>query len=714
MDVRCARCGTEYDFDDALVSERGTTVKCTNCAHQFKVYPGGGAGGPERWIVRKSSGRELVYTSLRDLQRAIAQRQVGPTDLLSRGGEHPMRQLGAIAELEPFFHNQPAAANPVPAQQRTLLGMTPAAKQQEDTVPEEQRFQAPPPSSTSVPTGRSNYTHTPAGGFAPLSKGNAPSARGQQALPAENELSTEPHTHLPEEEPEPATLGSQIAQRGALGSDGPPGASRSASVRPPFDSFSDEPLPSLPVPRHSALRWVVGLVVAGALAFVGGTVGIRYLKKLSPQQASSASAPNDRVRKLLSDGDSDLSRGDFESAKEKFDKASALAEHDPKVLSALARLEAARADEPWLALRLIDPKNTSELDAERAELDGRIARVKKAAELAAAAKDSEPAVVRARIDALRLSGDVAQARQLVSTIGASASDPETAYVLAALDMAEPTPVWTTIVDRLRTAVSTERGFGRAHGALVYALASSGAFDEARAELSKADSAGPPNRLSGRLKTFLQRVAPPLPSAAAAVPVPSGAVPSVSGAPAASASLRTAGGTGEAPPPQGNDFRKLLEDASAAKKSGDMARAEALYRAAQQQEPGNVEALAGLADIERARGDLTAALGHYEAVLQQNPTYLPALVAAADIKWQRGDRTGALALYKRVVTQSDPGSPFGQKAAARIAEAAKGSSGGGSTPTPAETSTPKPKPTTDTPGPVETPSNIDTSDLPGMK
>ena len=48
MDVRCSRCGTEYDFDDALVSERGTTVKCTNCGHQFKVYPGGSGGAPER------------------------------------------------------------------------------------------------------------------------------------------------------------------------------------------------------------------------------------------------------------------------------------------------------------------------------------------------------------------------------------------------------------------------------------------------------------------------------------------------------------------------------------------------------------------------------------------------------------------------------------------------------------------------------------------
>src|SRR5262249_49170904 len=31
MEITCNRCKTEYDFDDALVSERGTTVRCTNC-----------------------------------------------------------------------------------------------------------------------------------------------------------------------------------------------------------------------------------------------------------------------------------------------------------------------------------------------------------------------------------------------------------------------------------------------------------------------------------------------------------------------------------------------------------------------------------------------------------------------------------------------------------------------------------------------------------
>ena len=102
MDVTCERCGTEYDFDDALVSERGTTVKCTNCGAQFRVYRPVPANGPERWVVRTVDGRELVFSALRELQAAISTGVVGRDDVLSRGGGRP-RRLGSIAELEPFF-----------------------------------------------------------------------------------------------------------------------------------------------------------------------------------------------------------------------------------------------------------------------------------------------------------------------------------------------------------------------------------------------------------------------------------------------------------------------------------------------------------------------------------------------------------------------------------------------------------------------------------
>ena len=103
MDVQCERCKAEYDFDDALISGRGTTVKCTSCGHQFKVRkPGAGDETADRWSVRTVEGRALVFTSLRALQRAINARQVSRADTLTRG-QAPPRALGTIAELEPFF-----------------------------------------------------------------------------------------------------------------------------------------------------------------------------------------------------------------------------------------------------------------------------------------------------------------------------------------------------------------------------------------------------------------------------------------------------------------------------------------------------------------------------------------------------------------------------------------------------------------------------------
>ena len=195
MDVRCNRCSTEYEFDDALVSERGTTVKCTNCGHQFKVFPGGGHRAPERWIVRKASGRELVYTSLKDLQRAIAQRHVGPTDMLSRGPAEPLRPLGSIAELTPFFEAQARPA--IKRQGGTLLGVAPqggARRGQDDTVPDAAPFNTTMPAVSGPPRGA-----TPAGGFAagPARPVPRPGAAGVRYGEEEAEPATMPRTPLP-------------------------------------------------------------------------------------------------------------------------------------------------------------------------------------------------------------------------------------------------------------------------------------------------------------------------------------------------------------------------------------------------------------------------------------------------------------------------------------------------------------------------------------
>src|SRR5262249_51524832 len=57
MDVRCEKCQTEYELDEARLKPGGVTVKCTNCGHMFKIRkrqptnvgitsPPGVAGGP--------------------------------------------------------------------------------------------------------------------------------------------------------------------------------------------------------------------------------------------------------------------------------------------------------------------------------------------------------------------------------------------------------------------------------------------------------------------------------------------------------------------------------------------------------------------------------------------------------------------------------------------------------------------------------------------
>ena len=191
----------------------------------------------------------------------------------------------------------------------------------------------------------------------------------------------------------------------------------------------------------------------------------RYLVQLSgvTQALRSSDA---RVAKFLTDGNRLVDEGDFESAKEEFDKANALAEKDPAVLTALARLETLRADVWWLRLRLLDPGSSDLVQATYRELGRRVGKARTAVDRAFAVSPEDPAVLRARVDALRLSGDGDKAREWLAPLSANASVPENAYVIAALDLAEPHPVWPSVIDRLRTAAAAERDPGRARAALI--------------------------------------------------------------------------------------------------------------------------------------------------------------------------------------------------------------------------------------------------------
>jgi predicted Zn finger-like uncharacterized protein len=823
MDVRCNRCGTDYEFDDALISDRGTTVQCTNCGYQFKIYPERTAvASPERWVVHTMSGKELVYTSLRDLQRAIGEHKVGPKDLLSRGAQ-ASRPLGSIPELEPFFTSTAGQSHGMQTAPRTLHGVAPppsgaprppAAKEKQTqrgfglpgagrdvgglgttqkavsgefaqrapesrilgidpTAATERQPQAsdeppaaPPAVAPTVTTkigmGSTQRSGTPpdlAQGFSPTStvriesKSSPPSfdstlpaaspPRAPEADPnAQTALQTAPGPR-PEPRardplnfdatmPVPSQPGSPVprmySERAAAAFAAGAGPSsplksspRAAPTPEPPPISTRERLPSyddlaenVDPARRARSRWIAGVVFLAVAGLLGATLGRQYLVRLSTGRKTEPVRSDDRALRFLQEGMRLLDQADYDGAQEQLAKAQALSDRDPTVLAGLARLETVRADAAWLRLRLLDPTGKDAVQTATRELTRRAGRARQAVDTAFAVAADDPIVVRSRIDAMRIAGEETKAREWISPIAANASDPQNAYVLAALDLSEAAPAFGTVIDRLRAAAVSEHESLRARGALIYALVRAGRVVEAETELSKVTGGEHPHPLADELRSFVGRFSAPLDGGVSAPAVSgSAAAPLVSGAAAAPAGER-APGAAEALP--GGDFRTRLMQAAQASARGDLGRATELYQSVVNEQPGNTEALSGLADVARRRGDGATAARLYARVLDANPSYLPALMAVADQKWSSGDHKGALSLYKRVVEQAGPASEYGQRAQARIRETESASTAtptaAPAAPRPTATASPSPVDTADLPG--RSRPDIDTTDLPGVK
>jgi predicted Zn finger-like uncharacterized protein len=109
MDVRCEKCGTEYELDEARLKPGGVTVKCTSCGHMFKIRKraptnvgmpvappavsersaraqsavprpqtntGSGPSGERNWIIRLPNGEQRTCQELATLQQWIVQGEV--------------------------------------------------------------------------------------------------------------------------------------------------------------------------------------------------------------------------------------------------------------------------------------------------------------------------------------------------------------------------------------------------------------------------------------------------------------------------------------------------------------------------------------------------------------------------------------------------------------------------------------------------------------
>ena len=645
MDVQCERCKTEYEFDDALVSGRGTTVRCTHCGHQFKVRRSDtGEAEADRWVVETTIGHQLTFLTLRELQRAILAKQVARHDMLILNGAPP-RPLREITELEPFFDGR-ASSRPPPAVANSVAYHPPAAPavpmartQSVDARPEEPVAVArPSPPAPALP-------REPVNGSAP-EHGHAP-------LVTEGSMQASPARSVPP--PPPAHVSPAS----------PPAPEPRRSLPPPTDpvrhvSFDDielqEALPSsssdeaYDVPgRRRVGGWVVAFVLLLAVGVVGWVVAKPYL---GARSAPAAPQLDGRAQTFLGEGEKAMADGDLETAQQAFDKASALAEHDPRVLLDEARVAGAKADIPWLKLRLLAADAAAESRTTKSLFDDRLARARRTADDALAAAPEDPAAARAKIDALRLADDRDGARTYVGKVTTLADQAETTYVLAALDLAEPSPLWATVIDRLRSAAGREGNAGRARAALVYALSKSGDLAAAKAELAKLDALTRSYPCSPNLHALIDQAPPKSsaerPATTANAPHANGVTPPSH---PAMAPERSGAGSSDGVP---GDQASAMQAASQAFKRADFGRARRIYEALVSRSPSDSEALSGIGDVARAQGDAAGAIAAYKRALAVNPSYLPALLGVADTEWANGDRANAQRAYKDITNRLPEG------------------------------------------------------------
>ncbi len=809
MEVTCERCGTVYDFDDALVSERGTSVKCTTCGHQFKVRRATVGTVPDTWIVRTVDGREIEFTALRELQSAIHDAKVSRDDVLSRGNSRP-RRLGSIAELEPFFNRigmtvpgtgttppppaartrtrtpaglggtaqptrtegsvviplpggirqtqqaaapAPAAAAPrrgsVPppppmAMGAALLGRRPgsirpgapaAGGDKASDMPnlaaprapgglEElntmdvveapistrtggtvERISAlpPPPPPPRKPAGSAPMLPQPPAEGPPLPRKNAPSSpmfppaeppplprkpassapmfppaepppppkkatpeppSVQDSGPASGEDPTLMMERPPTSEgptlmmdrppslisanpappkpapPKPAPVKTEPVKPGATATPSAKVPSSGPSSLPPSSAFPSgedphsEPRFSGAAPRRPhAARWIVGVLLLGVGALGVVMVAREYLPK---GNAATQTQGDARLGALLEQGDRDLRDGDLDAANEAYVKASALADADLRVAVRLARLAAVRADAAWLKVRLV-PASDPDLANARRELDLVVGRAKQAADRAQSLAATDADVTRCRIDALRLSGDVEGARKLVASLPKASPQASDELLFATLDLAEPSPVWATVIERLRSAARDEQNLGRARSMLIYALARSGDGAGAKVELERLAAMPRPHPLVATLRAFV--------ASAGDAKKP--------------AAVEVASATPEAEDP--------LALAAEAIEKGALDKAEGLLKELAEKAPKDAKVLKAQGDLALKKRDRAAAIRFYEQAMAADKTLLPAIAALADLRWENGERMTASTLYRQIIEKGGDASPYTRRAKERLSK-----------------------------------------------
>lgn len=708
MDVVCDRCKTEYEFDDALVSERGTTVKCTNCSHQFKIFrPPSEVEGGRAWTLRRPDGTVIPFDSLAVLQKWILEGRVSKMDEIARSGDG-WKPLGAIAELESFFSSADSRRTPTNARavssrppNRSLPPLRPAAASATSSSPPASKLPSlrapaapntlrpPAPPSQAILKGTAPMSRTFGGtspGMAPpspptgASDGSSPRLPNLDRTPVPAALASPGPTEIAAVEvPRPSPAAERAAPEPPL----PPlEVARSLPEprpSPPRDLTDDDvPTRSLgaddlslpPAPRRGGLAVgvVVGLLLAG-----GGVVALwkAGLFGSSPAAGPPPAAASSTDLAAVHRAAAAHHRGALEDARDALTRMLGVRPGDGAVLAARAEVLALQAEIARDAAE--DQERQAAPDAAGAERRAlavvQRAEAGRATERATADLRAALTAVQAMpegpsrddaevslLDAARALGVSAEVARLLPRVKTLAARSERAALVAAV--AEPSSEQS--LETLRRLAQS--GSPRAAVALTRALLARGDVLAARGQL---DALTTPTGAADEWAALRSRLAsadagaapPPVLARAPVAPPPPTPTPAPPAAEPGSTAVPRAAATPTSPATGGlpRDYDRLVAEGDRLQNEGRTAAAEERFRAALTARPSGAEALTGMGYVELDRRNYAGALSRFRAALAANGSYSDAYIGMGEAYASQSRYEQALEAYQRYLSVNPGGS-----------------------------------------------------------
>lgn len=455
MDVTCNRCGTVYEFEEGLISTTGTTVKCTQCGHLFKVHrpspipPAGGLSDiaieTSRWRVRRVDGSTHTLDSLAELSSLIGAGQFGADDEISRTG-HVWKRLGEIAELSSLFERpaRPRRMSEPPPQPQIPLA---AAIEDAKRITASERPSGAPSDAPRrrIPTDpRFHVMGTDVEVDSQRSSAPAPApAPPDEEHTSDDALATAPHqpqpaapASMPISVPAPATTPSAQPAPAPVSTPAPaPVVAAPAASKIAVDAALDDAMLADVRRAERGARTV--MVVCGLLLAAGVAAAVLV-------QSHETTTTPDSARVLLERADAALAQHDpdaFQRALGLYTQALALHPEDPHTLTSISRAYAIWSQ--WLredvSDKPADPAAALADNVARAEAQRLAEQAKQYAARATRHASGLVEATAAYADALRLNGDVAAARTAIdrarSTERAPSAETSRVAALVAIDNA---------------------------------------------------------------------------------------------------------------------------------------------------------------------------------------------------------------------------------------------------------------------------------------